>query len=927
MLMVALRCIGILFILHIGTSYFAAADDREKNRSPFGTAAKSGEAASGGSPSECDQLAGNRYHPETIGVGVGSMRIQPERAIAICESEVHAAPKAPRLRYQLGRALLAGRHFERARAELEQGVKLGDGHAMLLLATMLQRGVAGGHDHEQAASLAKRAAEAGLPSALSRLSYYYRNAIGVPYDLEQAYEYAKKAAEAGWVDGMGQLSIALTEGAGTSKNADEANRWSAIFAARARSIAESGDGFAMRQLGYAFSKGWGGPVDHVAAVNWYRKALDAGDPFSLHSLGWVHERGLGVTKNETAACDFYERSAAIGESASLNNFALCYERGTSRTVDLAKALKLFEAARLGGNAYASRSIGRFYRHGRRVATDLAKAALFYRESALRGLPAGMLDYGVMLIKGEGVERDLSGGCDWFAKAARRGHARSINNLGICYLSGEGRQKDAARGVALLEQAVALDDDLAIRNLARRLLAGMDVTRDYERGIALLRRSAEAGSHAGMVDYGTALLVAKTSTKDTKAGCEMLKKAADDDVAGGMFGYGYCLENGLTGRKRPKDALTYYERAGASHHQLAILAAARLLDEGIAGKPDGTKAAFWLRNGLATGDTRLASNLISTPHAWSLSTRRALQRLLKSEGHYAGTVDGRFTAQLDEVLWSPALIKAPAEGDKRLIQEIVRVPEKGAEHGIVVRLCRSGSVKARALVVINHGATNQVKQRRETRATACGELAQFFTDRGYIVAFPLRRGYGETGGALTELDRAGCKSGSNLARGGREIAKDIRTVINHLSAREAVSDGDTLVIGHSGGGWGVLALAGNVPKGIAGIVNISGAYLSRRGLPSTYCGDMHVTAAASFGRAVTVPSLWIYVENDSYVEARVARQMHAAFARGGSKSELVVLPKFRAEGHYIFQDGAVDAWGPAIDKWLNALTPAGVAERH
>lgn len=886
----------------------------------------SASSVAAGSPSECDLLAGNRSYPGFNGIGVGWLKIQPERATAVCQSEVEAAPNVPRLRYQLARALWAGRHFERARVELEHGTKLGDGYAMLFLASLLQRGIGGGHDHERAASLVRQAADTGLPEAFSVLSYYYRNAIGVPYDLERAYEYAKKAAEAGSLAGMRQLSIALAEGAGTSKDVDEANRWSALFVAKARSDAESGDGYAMRELAFAFSKGWGGPVDHVAAVTWYRKALDAGDAFSVHSLGWMYERGLGVDKDEKAACDFYERSAGFGQPASLNNFALCYDRGKGRSPDLAKSLELFEAARLGGDAYAPRNIARFYRYGRGVSADLNKAASFYRESALRGLPDSMVDYGMMLTRGEGVDADLSGGCDWFAKAALRRHARSINNLGICFLSGEGRPKDSAKGLALLEEAVALGDDLAIRNLGKRLIAGTDVRRDRERGIALLRQSAESGSYAGMIEFGTASLL-NAKPKGAKAGCEMLKKAADAEVAGGLFGYGYCLENGLTGRKRPKEALNYYERAGSTHHQLAIRAAARLLDEGIAGKPDGAKAAFWLRNGLATGDTRLASGLIDAPYAWSLSTRRALQRLLQEEGHYAGPLDGRFTARFDEVLWSRALIKVPADGDNRLLQDIIHVPEKGTEHGILVRICRSGSIKAKALVVINHGATNDVKQRRETRATACGDLARFFADRGYVVAFPLRRGYGETGGALTELDRTGCKSGSNLTRGGSEIAKDIGTVIKHLTSRERVSEGSTLVIGHSGGGWGVLALVSNAPKGIAGIVNISGAYLSRRGLPSTYCSDMHVAAAASFGKTVTVPSLWVYVENDSYIGARVARQMHAAFARGGSKSELVVLPRFQTEGHYIFQNGTVDAWGPMMDRWLGTLAPKDLAARH
>jgi pimeloyl-ACP methyl ester carboxylesterase len=431
----------------------------------------------------------------------------------------------------------------------------------------------------------------------------------------------------------------------------------------------------------------------------------------------------------------------------------------------------------------------------------------------------------------------------------------------------------------------------------------------------------------MVDYAIVLLLGTGGAKDAKSGCAMLRKGADAGEVRAIFIYGHCLEEGLAGGKQPGQALEYYERAGASGHLAAMRAAARMLDVGRGGKPNGAKAALWLRKALAAGDSRLASDLITAPHVWSIATRRALQRLLKEEGHYAGPADGQFTANFDEVLWSSGLVGELATRDERLIQEIVRVPAKGAPHGILVRLCRSQSSEAKQLVVINHGLTTDVKQRRETRANACGGTAQFFAARGYTVAFPLRRGYGETGGAFNEVGPTACQSFRNLTRAGHEIAKDIRRVIEYLRERTDILRDRTIVVGHSGGGWGALALASDAPKDVAGLINVSGALGSRKGMPNTYCSERHISAAADFGRTAAVPSLWIYVENDSHVGPRVARQMHTAFARGGSKSELVVLPKFETEGHNLFRDSAVETWGPTVDKWLKSFTSGGVAERH
>ena len=134
--------------------------------------------------------------------------------------------------------------------------------------------------------------------------------------------------------------------------------------------------------------------------------------------------------------------------------------------------------------------------------------------------------------------------------------------------------------------------------------------------------------------------------------------------------------------------------------------------------------------------------------WNKATYQELQRLLKDEGLYSGQVDGIPNAEFDDVLWTRAAASAD-DGETRLKQEFVRVPLSGAPRGLLVRVCRSAPVKPQPLIVINHGLTTVTSERRRMRPEACGPVAEFFASLGYVVAYPLRRGYGETGGTFAE----------------------------------------------------------------------------------------------------------------------------------------------------------------------------------
>jgi dienelactone hydrolase len=248
--------------------------------------------------------------------------------------------------------------------------------------------------------------------------------------------------------------------------------------------------------------------------------------------------------------------------------------------------------------------------------------------------------------------------------------------------------------------------------------------------------------------------------------------------------------------------------------------------------------------------------------------------------------------------------------------MIRVPMRGTDKGLLTRICRPNSNSPSPLVVINHGSPAKPKVRTTIEPTACGPVSKFFTSRGYVVAFPLRRGYGETGGDWAET--FGKCDRPAYVHGGQTTAEDIAAAVNHLSDLPYVAKGRTVIVGQSAGGWGTLAYANQNPSGIAAFINFAGGRGGHRdGQPNDNCSpDALVAAAAALGKQTRQPTLWIYTENDSFFSKDLSRRMHQAYVEAGGKARYELLPGFGEDGHQLFfGSGGVKRWGPLVDNWL------------
>ena len=107
-------------------------------------------------------------------------------------------------------------------------------------------------------------------------------------------------------------------------------------------------------------------------------------------------------------------------------------------------------------------------------------------------------------------------------------------------------------------------------------------------------------------------------------------------------------------------------------------------------------------------------------------------------------------------------------------------------------------------VIAHASTQNVLRRAQMPQPEYRALAAWLVARGFAVLVPERPGHGATGGKYLE-DQGGCDE-ADYSRSGRATADEIASALDYLRRQPFIRPDGAVVVGHSAGGWGALALA-------------------------------------------------------------------------------------------------------------------------
>lgn len=226
-----------------------------------------------------------------------------------------------------------------------------------------------------------------------------------------------------------------------------------------------------------------------------------------------------------------------------------------------------------------------------------------------------------------------------------------------------------------------------------------------------------------------------------------------------------------------------------------------------------------------------------------------------------------------------------------------------------------------LAVIAHASSQNVLRRAQMPQPEYRALVALLVASGFAVVVPERFGHGATGGPYLE-DQGGCDEADYL-RAGRATAAQILGALDDLRRQDFIRRDGAIVVGHSAGGWGALALAKADPQTISRIIVFApgrGGHANDE--PNRICAPQSLrTAATAFGNAAGIPVTWIVAANDSYFRPDVSRTLADAFRRGGGQVDFHILPAVGSEGHWAIEtEAGVRAAADILRDVLNAAAP-------
>jgi len=209
-----------------------------------------------------------------------------------------------------------------------------------------------------------------------------------------------------------------------------------------------------------------------------------------------------------------------------------------------------------------------------------------------------------------------------------------------------------------------------------------------------------------------------------------------------------------------------------------------------------------------------------------------------------------------------------------------------------------------IAVIAHASTQNRLARAQMPQPDYPGLTAALVARGFAVLVPQRPGHGRTGGPYLE-DQEGCDDAEYLMSA-RATGDSISSALAFLRAQPFARKDGSVIVGHSAGGLGALALAAERPAGVAGIVVFApGRGGHKDGRAGAICApEKLIATAGELGEGVRVPVTWWVAENDSYFPPAFSRRMADAFRAAGGGVTFRVLPPFGNEGHWLAE--AADA---------------------
>lgn len=428
-----------------------------------------------------------------------------------------------------------------------------------------------------------------------------------PPDLEQAYILMLQEAETGNGYAMHDMGKILLQGIGRDKDEAAAQQWFQKAYAAFRAAEQTADkkDYLQYRIGKLFSFGYGVEQNYAQAAEWYGKAVVKRNPYAAYSLGGLYKRGQGVEQDDGRAFQLF-RLAAEHErkpnAYAMYELGRMFKQGTGTEPDMGLSEKWYAAAYWGFVAMAETinddklqyRLGQMTMNGVGTEKDLLAAFLYFQKSAALGNSDAEYGLGRLYLNKEFEQHDPQKAVEHLTKAAEAGHDMSQYTLGKLYLEGKVVAKDVPRGLWYLEQALAKENQFAQYLLGKTLLKGEDVAADPLRGEQLLAASAAQGNLYAAYTLGKAYLEGKMLAQNIPRGLELLEFAAGQNLSEAQYTLGKVYAEGTVVPRNIVAALHLFTQAAMQGNPFAQYRLASLYLAGEDIPKDVPAALYWLR---------------------------------------------------------------------------------------------------------------------------------------------------------------------------------------------------------------------------------------------------------------------------------------------------------------------------------------------
>jgi dienelactone hydrolase len=272
------------------------------------------------------------------------------------------------------------------------------------------------------------------------------------------------------------------------------------------------------------------------------------------------------------------------------------------------------------------------------------------------------------------------------------------------------------------------------------------------------------------------------------------------------------------------------------------------------------------------------------------------------------------------LTAPDAVVAWTRGKSELLQ--TDLIEEGKPVRLEVVIFRPSGPGPFPLAVINHGSTGRGDDPALfTKTWYATDLADFLNERGWIVAFPQRRGRGESEGLYDEgfaRNRSHGYTGHvyTTFRGAERALDDIDATITALRRRQDVASGPVLIGGNSRGGVLSIAYAGLHPEQVAGVINFVGGWLGEFSPNGSTVNRLLFIRGATYRR----PTIWLYGQNDTFYSIAHSQDNFSAFEKAGGLGKFIEFDMPPGQGHFVI--ARPNLWSGPVDSYLKSLAAMG-----